>query len=308
MIVLIGTEKPFAADARDAAVTILEAAGHDVRLLESYTEKSAFLDALAGVHALVVRSDKVTADVIEKAADLKIVVRGGAGYDNIDCAAAKEKGIVVENTPGQNSNAVAELAFGMMIMMARNNYDGKAGSELKGKKLALHAFGYAAQAVAQIAKGFEMDVYAFDPFLDDSFITDHGVTPCHSIDELYQLADYISLHIPATQETIESINASLLGKTKDTVTLINTARKEVIHEADLLKMLAEKPGLKYAADIAPAEATKGELLEKYPSRVFFTPKKMAAQTREANFNAACAAANQIVAFFASGDTTFQVNK
>lgn len=308
MRALIATEKPFAPAARDALSDILKKAGHEVVLLESYTEKSDLLKAVADANALVVRSDKVTAEVLDAAPELKIVVRGGAGYDNIDCAKAKEKGVVVENTPGQNSNGVAELAFGMMIMLARNNYDGKPGTELKGKTLCLHAFGYAAQAVAAIAKGFQMKVYAYDPFIEASFMADKGVTSCSSVQELYSLGDYISIHIPAIPETIKSINYDLLSNLKQKATLINTARKEVINEEDLVRYLADHQGFRYGADIAPDEIIKKDLLDKYPTRVFFTPKKMAAQTVEANFNAACAAGNQIVAFFESGDTTFQVNK
>ncbi|MFC1853235.1 NAD(P)-dependent oxidoreductase [candidate division CSSED10-310 bacterium] len=307
MKVLIATVKPFAPAARDAVSDILKQAGHEVVVLESYTSNDEFLQAVADADAMVVRSDKVTEAVLDAAQNLKIVVRAGAGYDNIDCYQAREKNIVVENTPGQNSNAVAELAFGMMIMLARNTYDGKPGSELKGKKLGLHAFGYAAQAVAKVAQGFSMEVYAFDPFLKDDFIKAHSVTPCHSVEELYALADYISIHIPATPETVKSINAELLGKMKDNATLINTARKEVIDEEDLGRIFAVKPGFKYAADIAPDDAVKQELGEKYPTRCFFTPKKMAAQTVEANFNAACAAGRQIVAFFETGERRFQVN-
>ncbi|MBN2381964.1 3-phosphoglycerate dehydrogenase [bacterium] len=308
MKVLIATEKPFAPAARDATAKILKEAGHEVVLLESYTDKSELLKAVTDVDALVVRSDKVTAEVLAAAKQLKIVVRGGAGYDNIDCGKAKENGIVVENTPGQNSNAVAELAFTIMLNLARNNFQGKTGSELKGKTLCLHAFGYAAQAVAALARGFEMKLYSYDPYVDVSVMSRYNVKSCSSVEELFGLGDYVSLHIPAIPETIKSINYGLLSKLKDKATLINTARKEVINEADLLTFCAERPNFKYGADVAPSDEVKKELLEKYPTRIFFTPKKMAAETAEANYNAACAAGQQIVAFFESGDTTFQVNK
>jgi len=308
MKVLIATEKPFSNDARDAFSDIVKKAGHEVVLLESYTDKSELLKAVGHVQAMVVRSDKISADVLDAAKELAIVVRAGAGFDNIDCAKATERKIVVENTPGQNSNGVAELAFGIMISLARNNYDGKTGSELKGKTLCLHAFGYAAQAVAAIARGFQMKIFAYDPFIKDAFMTERGVQACSSVSELYSLGDYISVHIPAVPETIKSINADLLSHLKKKATLINTARKEIINEEELLKVFAERPGFKYGADVAPSEQIRKELVEKYPTRVFFTPKKLAAQTAEANFNSACAAGHQIVSFFKSGDTTFQVNK
>jgi D-3-phosphoglycerate dehydrogenase / 2-oxoglutarate reductase len=308
MKVLLATEKPFSASARDALSDILKKGGHEVVLLESYTEKKDLLSAIADCDAVIIRSDKIDATVLEAAGKLKLVIRAGAGYDNVDCATAKVKKIVVENTPGQNANGVAELAIGMMIMLARNNFDGKTGSELRGKKLGLHAFGFVAQAVGEIAKGFAMKIYAYDPFVTDAFMQEKGVVPCHSVEELYSIADYVSIHIPAIPQTIRSIDAGLLLKMKDKAALINTAREEVINEEDLVKIFEQRSNFKYAADVAPSAAVRKVLTEKYPTRCYFTPKKLAAQTNEANYNAACAAARQAVAFFATGDTSCQVNK
>ncbi|MCD6375079.1 MAG: hypothetical protein J7L94_06095, partial [Caldisericaceae bacterium] len=238
--------------------------------------------------------------------DLKIIVRAGAGYDNIDLQAATERGIVVMNTPGQNANAVAELALGMMVYMARNQFNGKPGTELKGKTLGIHAFGHVGKRVAQIAKGFGMKLFAFDPFIPDDEISKEGVTPLKSVEELYEKCQYVSLHIPANEKTIKSINFALMSRMPQNAVLVNTARKEIINEDDLLKMFAEREDFKYISDIAPDCAA--EIAEKYAGRFFFTPKKMGAQTAEANINAGLAAARQIVNFFEKGDRTFQVNK
>ena len=305
MKVLVATEKPFAAAAVEGIRKEIESAGHELVLLEKYTEKQQLLDAVADADALIVRSDKVSAEVINSAKNLKIVVRAGAGYDNIDCEAAKAKGIVAENTPGQNSNAVAELVFGLLVYTVRNFYNGKAGSELKGKKLGILAFGNVGRNVARIAKGFGMEVCAYDAFCPQDAIEAAGVKAAASQEELFENCDIVSLHIPATEETKHSINAALVGKMKKDAIIINTARKEVINEPELLKLLADRSDLKYITDIKPdADAD----FAKFTGRYFSTPKKMGAQTAEANTNAGIAAAKQINAFFANGDTKFQVNK
>ena len=303
--VLVATEKPFAAEAVDKIRKVVESAGYELALLEKYTEKSQFLGAVADADALIVRSDEVDREVVEAAGKLKIVVRAGAGYNNLDLEACTEKGVVAENTPGQNSDAVAELAIGMMIYLARGGFNGKSGTELKGKKLGIHAYGNVGKRVGLIAKGMGMEVYAFDPFLSDEAIEKDGVTCLHSAEELYSTCNYISLHIPANDKTKESINYALLSSMPEPAVLVNTARAEVIHEADLLKLMADKPGFSYISDIAPKCAAE---FEPFAGRYFFTPKKMGAQTVEANVNAGIAAAEQIVAFFEKGDTTFKVNK
>ncbi len=304
--VLVATVKPFAPAAVEQIKKIVENAGYQFALLEKYEDQEALKQAVADADALIVRSDKITADIMQAAPKLKIVVRAGAGYDNIDLKAATERGIVVMNTPGQNSNAVAELALGMMIYMARNQFNGKPGTELKGKTLGIHAYGHVGKRVAHIAKGFGMEVYAFDPFIPKEAIEKDGVTVVHSAEELYNLCQYVSLHIPANEQTIKSINFNLLSKMPANATLVNTARKEIIDEDDLLKMFEERPDFKYISDIAPD--CKDVIAEKFPGRYFFTPKKMGAQTAEANINAGLAAARQIVNFFEKGDRTFQVNK
>lgn len=304
--VLIATQKPFAPAARERTENVLKEAGYEVKLLESYADRSELLAAAADVEAMIVRSDKITDEVMAAAPNLKLVVRAGAGYDNVDCAAARERGIVVMNTPGQNSNAVAELAIGMMIMAARGKYDGKPGRELKGKTLGLHAFGNVARRVAEIAiKGFGMEAIAFDPFIPSEAIKESGVNPVDSLEELYRRSDFLSLHIPATEETKGSINYDLMKLMKEGAVLVNTARAEIIDEEGLLEIYQERPDFKYVADIAPGN--KDKILVCDGNRCFFTPKKMGAQTAEANVNAGVAAANQIVAFFEEGDTTFQVN-
>ena len=306
MKVLVATEKPFAAAAVEGILVFLTEAGYELVLLEKYTEKKQLLDAVADVDALIVRSDKVDAEVLDAAKQLKIVVRAGAGYDNIDLAAATAHNVVVENTPGQNSNAVAELVFGMAVMMARNGYNGKSGSELKGKRLGIHAFGQVGRNVARIAKGFGMEVSALDPYCPDEVIVEAGVKPVHSVEELYKDNDYVSLHIPATDETRKSVGYDLVMKLPKGGTLINTARKEVIDEEGLIRAMNERPDIKYVADIRPDAGD--QMTETFAERVFFTPKKMGAQTAEANINAGIAAARQIVAYLRDGVDRFRVNK
>lgn len=305
MKVLVATEKPFAKAAVDGIKAEIEGAGNELVLLEKYTEKQQLLDAVAGADAMIVRSDKVTPEVLDAAKQLKIVVRAGAGYDNVDCVYAKEKNVVVENTPGQNSNAVAELVFGLLVYGVRNFYNGKSGSELKGKKLGILAFGNVGRNVARIAKGFEMEVYAYDAFCPKEAIEAAGVKAVDSQDALFENCDIVSLHIPATPETKQSINAALVGKLHKNGILINTARKEVINEPELLALMAERTDLKFITDIMP---DANEEFQKFEGRYFSTPKKMGAQTAEANTNAGIAAAKQINAFFADGCTKFQVNK
>ena len=305
MKILVATEKPFAAAAVNGIKNEAQAAGHEVVLLEKYTDKQQLLDAVADVDAMIVRSDKVTPEVLDAAKNLKIVVRAGAGYDSIDTAYAKEKGVVVENTPGQNSNAVAELVFGLLVFTVRNFFNGKSGSELKGKKLGILAFGNVGRNVARIAKGFGMDVYAFDEFVPKEKIEEQGVHGVNSRDELFEVCDVVSLHIPATAETRESINYQVVNLMKKGGIVVNTARKEVINEAELIKLLAERDDLKYITDIKP---DADEEFRKFEGRYFATPQKMGAQTAEANINAGIAAAKQIISYFATGDEKFRVNK
>jgi D-3-phosphoglycerate dehydrogenase / 2-oxoglutarate reductase len=304
--VLVATEKPFAKIAVSGITDIFKAAGYDVVLLEGYKDKADYLKAVADVDGLIVRSDLVDADVLKAAAKLKIVVRAGAGYDNIDLKTASARHVVAMNTPGQNSNAVAELVFALMLYLARGAFSGKSGSELRGKKIGLQAYGAVGRCVTPIAKGFGMEVLAFDPFVPAAAIQKDGVTPVGSLPELYKTCDYVSIHIPKTKETVNSVNFALLGLMRKGAMLINTARAEVIDEPSLLKMFAERPDFKYGADVAPVCAP--EIAEKFAGRFVFTAKKMGAQTEEANVNAGLAAARQIVAFFEKGDKTFQVNK
>lgn len=303
--VLVATVKPFHPNAVDGIKEICSKAGYEFNLLEKYEDKSELLDAVKDANALIIRSDKVTKEVIDAAENLEIIVRGGAGYDNVDLDAASAKNIVVMNTPGQNSNAVAELALGMMVYHARNHFNGKAGTELRNKTLGIHAFGNVGSFVAEIAKGFNMDVYAYDPFKEDSEIKKNGVKPVDSVEELYKKCQYVSLHIPANEKTKGSINHDLMKLMPENATLVNTARKEVIDEDSLLKIMQERDDFHYISDIAPD--CKDEFESKYEGRFYFTPKKMGAQTAEANINAGIAAANQINDFFEKGDTTFKVN-
>lgn len=305
MKVLIATEKPFAAAAVNGIRKEIEGAGHEFVLLEKYTEKAQLLDAVKDVDAMIIRSDKADAEVLAAAKNLKVIVRAGAGYDNIDLAAATEHNVVAENTPGQNSNAVAELVLGLLVYGVRNFYNGKSGSELKGKKLGILAFGNVGRNVARIAKGFGMEVYAFDAFCPKDVIEAAGVKAVDNQDALFETCDIVSLHIPATPETKQSINYALVNKMHKGGILINTARKEVINEAELIKLMGEREDLKFITDIKPdADAD----FAKFEGRYFSTPKKMGAQTAEANINAGIAAAKQINAFFATGDKKFQVNK
>lgn len=305
MKVLVATEKPFAAAAVEGIRKEIEGAGHELALLEKYTEKAQLLDAVKDADALIIRSDKADAEVLDAAAKLQIVVRAGAGFDNIDLAAATAHKVVAENTPGQNSNAVAELVMGMLVFAVRNFYNGKSGSELMGKKIGLLAFGNVGRNVARIAKGFGMEVYAYDAFCPKDVIEKGGAIAVDTQEALFETCDIVSLHIPATPETKQSINYALVNKMKKGGILVNTARKEVINEEELIKLLAEREDLKFVTDIKP---DADEAFAKFEGRYFTTPKKMGAQTAEANINAGIAAAKQINAFFATGDTKFQVNK
>ena len=305
MKVLVATEKPFAAVAVEGIKNEVEAAGHELVLLEKYTEKAQLLDAVKDVDALIIRSDKVDAEVLDAANQLKIVVRAGAGYDNIDLAAATAHNVIAENTPGQNANAVAELVFGMLVFGVRSFFNGKAGTELLGKKLGILAFGNVGRNVARIAKGFGMDVYAYDAYCPKEVIEAAGVKATDTQAELFAECDIISLHIPATAETKQSINAALVGSMKKGAIIVNTARKEVINEPELIQLMAERTDIKYLTDIMPDAHDE---FSKFEGRYFCTPKKMGAQTAEANINAGIAAAKQINAYFATGDTKYQVNK
>jgi len=301
--ILVATDKPFAKSAVDGIKKVLDEAGFELALLEGYTDPKDLINAVAIVDAIIVRSDIISKEVVDAGKNLKIVVRAGAGYDNLDLKACTEKNVVAMNTPGQNSNAVAELAIGMMVYMARGCFNGKSGTELKGKTLGIHAYGYVGKAIATIAKGFGMKVIAFDPFVKKEDFKDVDVVD--SVEKLYSTCQYVSINIPATDKTKKSINFELLSKMLKGATLVNTARKEVIEEAGLLKMFAERPDFKYLSDVAPDCAA--EIAEKFKDRFFFTPKKMGAQTSEANNNAGVAAAKQIVKFLKTGDTTFKVN-
>ena len=305
MKILIATEKPFAAAAVKAMEEIITAAGIEVVKLEKYTEKKQLLEAVAEVDGIIIRSDIVDAEVLDAAKNLKIVVRAGAGFDNIDLAAASAHNVVAMNTPGQNANAVAELVFGMLLFQCRNQFSGAAGTELMGKTLGLHAFGNVARNVARVAKGFGMEIYAYDPFLTKEQIESAGVKVVESIPELYSTCQYVSLHCPATKETIGSINYDLLKSMPKNACLINTARKEVVDEAGLMKLMEERADFKYIADVKPAAADA--FVEKFGTRVFFTPKKSGAQTAEANSNAGIAAAKQSVGFLKEGIDRFRLN-
>ena len=303
--ILVATKKPFDPAAIPGIKEIVEKAGYSVDIFEKYEEQSELVDAVKDADALIIRSDKVTREVVDNAPNLKIVVRAGAGYDNVDLDACTEKGITVMNTPGQNSNAVAELALGMMVFQARGQFNGKPGTELRDKTLGIHAYGNVGQFVANIAKGFGMKVSAYDPFIDKEQITKDGLTVYESAEDLYANNQYVSLHIPANEKTKQSIGYDLLSKMPENAVLVNTARKEVINEDELLKVMNNRNDFTYISDIAPD--CKDEIAEKFEGRFFFTPKKMGAQTREANINAGLAATNQIVNFFEKGDTTFKVN-
>ena len=306
MKVLVATEKPFAKIAVDGIKKEIEGAGFELALLEKYTDKAQLLDAVKDANAIIIRSDIIDAEVLDAAKELKIVVRAGAGYDNVDLNAATAHGVCVMNTPGQNSNAVAELVFGLLVYAVRNFYNGTSGTELKGKKLGIHAYGNVGRNVARIAKGFGMEIYAFDAFCPASVIEADGVKPVASPEELYATCDVVSLHIPATAETKNSIGYALVGKMPKNGLLVNTARKEVINEAELIKLMEERADLKYVTDIMPAAGE--EFAAKFAGRYFSTPKKMGAQTAEANINAGIAAAKQIEGFLKEGCEKFRVNK
>lgn len=306
MNILVATQKPFAAAAVEGIRQIVEGAGYTLRLLEKYTEKSQLLEAVREADALIVRSDEIDAEVLDAAKKLKIIVRAGAGYDNIDLQASTKHGVVVMNTPGQNANAVAELVFGLLIYAVRNFYDGTAGMELKGKKIGIVAFGNVGRNVARIARGFGMDILAFDAFCPKEYFEKENVTPVETIDDIFKVCDVISLHLPATAETKGSIGHHLAALMKPHAILVNTARKEIINETELLSTFLERNDLKFLTDIKPDADIA--FSEKLPGRYFATPKKMGAQTAEANINAGLAAARQIISFFKEGITRYQVNK
>lgn len=303
--VLVATEKPFAPETLPIIKKICNEAGYEMELIEKYENQEDLIEAVKGANALIIRSDKVTKEVIEAAESLEIVVRAGAGYDNVDLEAATANNIVVMNTPGQNSNAVAELALGMMVYFARNLFNGKPGTELKGKKLGMHAYGHVGKLVSGIAKGFGMEIYAFDPYIENDDIRKDNVIPVDSAEELYRKCQYISIHIPANEKTKGSVNYNLMKQMPKGATIVNTARKEVVDEDSLLKIMDDRSDFGYLADVAPD--CKDEFEQKYEGRYYFTPKKMGAQTKEANVNAGVAAANQIIDFFTKGDITYKVN-
>ena len=306
MKVLVATEKPFAKVAIDGIKQVLDEAGYEMALLEKYTDKKELLDAVVDADAIIIRSDIIDAEVIAAAKQLKIVVRAGAGYDNVDLQAASAANVVVMNTPGQNANAVAELALGLMVYAVRNLFNGTSGTELMGKKLGIHAYGNVGRNVARVAKGFGMEIYAFDAYCPKEVIENDGVKALDSVEELYNTCQFISLHIPATAETKNSINYSLLERMPKNAVLVNTARKEVINEVELIKLMEDRADFRYVTDIMPA--ANAEFAAQFPTRYFSTPKKMGAQTAEANINAGIAAAKQIVGFIRDGVNRFQVNK
>lgn len=306
MNILIATEKPFAPAAVEGIRAIVESSGHTLRLLEKYPDKATLLSAVADVDALIIRSDLVDAAVLDAAPRLRIVVRAGAGVDNVDLDAATERDIVVMNTPGQNANAVAELVFGLLVRHVRHNYDGTAGTELRGKRIGLLAYGNVARCVARIARGFEMEVSAYDFFNRVERIEEDGTYAAHNLYDLVQQCDIVSLHTPATPRTLEFVNREMIELMRPGGILINTARKEIIHEDELLQLLTERTDLSYLTDIRPDRHE--DFVAALGNRYYATPKKLGAQTAEANANAGLAAARQIVGFFATGDTTFRVNR
>jgi len=303
--ILVATKKPFASKAIEEMKKIADAKGYKLELLEKYQSPEELKKALTTADALIVRSDKINEDILKDAGKLKVIARAGAGYDNIDLQSATDKKIVVMNTPGQNANAVAELVLGMMVYMNRNKFDGSPGTELKGKTLGIHAYGNVGKNVARIAKGFDMKVMAHDPFVSSEIVERDGIKDIEERDDLYSQSQYISLHIPANKQTVKSIGYELLKKMPENAVLINTARKEIIDEEGLMKLMEERPDFKYISDIAPDK--RQEFEEKFKDRVFFTPKKMGAQTAEANINAGKAAVKQIIDFFEKGKTTYKVN-
>ncbi len=308
MKVLLATSKPFALQAVQGIQNVIETAGHEFKKLESYTDKSQLLDAVKDVNALIVRSDNIDGDIISAAPNLNIIIRAGAGYDNVDLEAATNRNICVMNTPGQNANAVAELVFGMMIYMQRNQFDGNVGRELINRRLGLYAFGNVAKKVARIARGFNMAVYAYSPALTHDDLRkegEYGVITSYSNRELFENSDIVSLHMPLLEETRNCVDYKLIAYMAKDGLLINTARKELVVEDDIIRIMEERPEFQYVTDIRP---DKHEIfLEKFPNRYFSTPKKLGAQTKEANRNAGIAAAHQIVSFFRNGDEKFRVN-
>ena len=306
MKVLVATDKAFAPVAVAKIRDVTESEGHELVLLENYKSVSDLLTAVADADAMIVRSDLVTAEVLDSATKLKIVVRAGAGYDNLDLTACTARNVIAMNTPGQNANAVAELAFEMMLYQARNGFAGKSGTELRGKSLGIHAYGNVGRYVAEIAKGFGMKVFAYDPFVSEAEIKNNGITPCLSAEELYSSCQYVSLHIPANNMTKQSIGYDLLKMMPENAVLVNTARKEVINEEGLLKIFDDRSDLAYLSDVEPD--CKDVFVEKYKGRFIFTAKKMGAQTEEANINAGVAAARQIADYFKTGNEKFRVNK
>lgn len=306
MKILVATEKAFTPVAVTQIRQVTEASGYELALLENYKNISELLAAVTTADAMIVRSDKVTEEVLDAAKKLKIVVRAGAGYDNLDLAACTAHKVVAMNTPGQNSNAVAELAFEMMLYQARVGFSGKSGSELRGKTMGIHAFGNVGKYVAEISKGFGMDIYAFDPFINEDEMRSRGVKVCITVEELYSKCQYVSLHVPANDKTKRSIGYDLLNRMPKEAVLVNTARKEVIDEQGLLKIFEERSGFVYLSDVEPD--CKAIFEEKYKGRFIFTAKKMGAQTEEANINSGVAAARQIVDYFKTGNEKFKVNK
>ncbi len=303
--VLIATDKPFNSEGVKKIRNVLEGANYDVLLCEKYTQKTQLIEAIKGIDAIIIRSDLIDKEIINAADKLKIVVRAGAGYDNVDLESASQRKIVVMNTPGQNANAVAELALGMMVSVARNNFNGSSGTELRGRKLGIHAYGNVGRYVAEIAKGFGMEVYAYDPFVPKDLMEKDGITYIDNAHDLYSTCQYISLHVPLVEKTRKSINYTLLSKMPKNAVLVNTARKEVINEDDMLRIYKESDDFRYISDIAPD--CKDEIEKNFAGRFFFTPKKMGAQTTEANINAGVAAARQIINFLEKDDRTYQVN-
>lgn len=304
--ILIATEKPFSAETINIIrQKIDQATGFNLTLLEGYTTKNELLEALIGVDGLVVRSDKINAEILKSSDNLRIIIRAGSGYDNIDLDAAIEKDIVVMNTPGQNANAVAELAFALMLVLIRKNFQGNIGTELKGKRIGMQGYGNIGKCMGLIAKGFGMRICAYDPYISPIIMENDGVECCESLAKLFSDCDFISVNIPINKETIKTIDYNLLSKTKKNAVLVNTARKEVINEADLMQWLQESQGFRYASDIAPD--CRKEIVEKYPDKTLFTARKMGAQTNEANIHGATAAIQQIINFFEKGDRTYQVN-
>ena len=304
--ILLATEKPFTRQTVEDIKNIIEKSGNIFKLLENYKTKQELIDSIKDVDAIIVRSDKITQEIIDSSNNLKIIARAGAGFDNIDIDYASKKGIIVMNTPGQNANAVAELVFGLLIYAVRNFYNGSTGTELKGKKLGLLAFGNVGRNVARIAKGFGMEIYSYDAYVPKDVLEKEGIIAVEKQDDLFINCDIVSLHIPATKETINSINYELCSKMTKNAILINTARKEVINEKELIKLMEERSDLKYLTDLMPENHE--EFLNKFKGRYFSTPKKIGAQTEEANINAGKAAANQIIDFFKTGNSKFQVNK